>query len=227
LLKIRDLDSAKDFVKFLKGLKIRGNKMKMIKKIAGIDVSYKGDKAKLGYVLYDSETLKKIEERYYIDKVDFPYIPGFFSFREGKIISKFFLSLNRFPDVIIFDGNGKLHPERFGLATFIGRIFNINTIGCAKKLLLGNYINPENKKGAYSFIYDRGEIIGVALRPEKDITPIFISEGNGIDIFTCIKLVKRFLDGKRIPFILREAHRVAKMVPEILPNSEWQMANSE
>jgi deoxyinosine 3'endonuclease (endonuclease V) len=40
-----------------------------------------------------------------------------------------------FPQVVFVDGNGILHPERFGSACHIGVIGDLVTIGCGKNFL--------------------------------------------------------------------------------------------
>ena len=37
--------------------------------------------------------------------------------------------------MLFVDGNGILHPRQMGLATHIGVLLDIPTIGCAKKLM--------------------------------------------------------------------------------------------
>lgn len=69
--------------------------------------------------------------------LDLPYIPGFLAFREAphllKLIEKLKKTKSQFiPQVILVDGNGILHQNGFGLASHLGVLANIPTIGCGK-----------------------------------------------------------------------------------------------
>lgn len=71
------------------------------------------------------------------------------------------------PDILIFDGQGIAHPRRLGIASHVGVVLDIATIGCAKNLLIGDFKEPDNKKGAFSYIYDKEEVIGAVLRTKR------------------------------------------------------------
>ena len=50
-----------------------------------------------------------------------PYIPGYLAFREVRFLLELLAELREaaphlYPDAILVDGNGVLHPNRFGLA---------------------------------------------------------------------------------------------------------------
>ena len=66
-----------------------------------------------------------------------PYIPGFLAFREVPHLLSCFRELQEgfWPQVILVDGNGVLHPRGFGLASHLGVLLDLPTIGVAKNLL--------------------------------------------------------------------------------------------
>lgn len=66
-----------------------------------------------------------------------PYIPSFLAMREaGHLVTLVeelrLLSTVPFPQVFFIDGNGRLHERQAGLATVVGVLANVPTIGCAK-----------------------------------------------------------------------------------------------
>lgn len=66
-----------------------------------------------------------------------PYIPGFLAFREAahlvKLVEKMrTVEPDKFPQLIMVDGNGVLHQNACGLASHLGVLLDLPTIGCGK-----------------------------------------------------------------------------------------------
>ncbi|HGE73235.1 TPA: endonuclease V, partial [Candidatus Poribacteria bacterium] len=102
--------------------------------IAGADVSYSKNSNLFfaGVVLLQLPNMDIIEESIAQGEVNFPYIPGLLSFRESPILIKAFENLSITPDVVMIDGQGIAHPRGLGIASHIGLLLDIPTIGCAK-----------------------------------------------------------------------------------------------
>ena len=109
----------------------------LIKTIGGCDQLVIGDEIYSCVVLCDADNFSVLEKTFAIRKVDFPYVPGFLAYREAPVIIDAFSKLKNKPDLMMIDGNGILHPRRFGIASHLGVTLNIATIGVAKKLLIG------------------------------------------------------------------------------------------
>jgi len=84
------------------------------------------------------------------DKIQFPYIPGYLSFREAPGLLRLMETDAQQADICIFDGHGIAHPRGLGIAAHIGVLTQKASIGCAKKKLIGDYQMPGIKKGEYS-----------------------------------------------------------------------------
>lgn len=54
-----------------------------IDKIAGVDVSYYQNKMIAGVIIFKFPNLKIIERQSFVASINFPYIPGLLTFREG------------------------------------------------------------------------------------------------------------------------------------------------
>ncbi len=108
--------------------------------IAGADISYstQSDLFFAAVVLLEYPTMAVVEEACFTERVPFPYIPGLLSFREGPAVLKAFEMLHNVPDVVIFDGQGIAHPRGIGLASHMGLLLDMPSIGCAKKRLVGS-----------------------------------------------------------------------------------------
>lgn len=185
---------------------------KPIKYVAGADASYLEDRIIGVVAVFSYEEMKLIEEAYSVDRVRFPYIPGLLSFREGPVLLRTFSKLSIKPDLILFDGHGICHPRRLGIASHIGVLLDLPTIGVAKSPLLGTYKEPGSKKGEGSYIYVGEELAGLALRTKSHTKPLFISPGHLIDIEDSRKVVLECCKGYRIPEPLRRSHMTSRLL---------------
>ncbi len=221
IAKRRDIPLAISFQEKLKD-KVILSGTPILNKIVGFDAAYRKEKNKefiiSSCVLFErTDKTFDIKDKFYsIDEVIFPYIPGLFSFRESigfiNCWKKISQKLKTEIDLIFVNGHGIMHPRRVGLATHIGLIVDIPTIGCAKERLVGNAYIPENTKGAFSYVKYKKEIIGILLRTQKGVKPIWVSPGH----LVCLKSIKdivMILSGKyRMPIPIREAHIFANKI---------------
>lgn len=180
--------------------------------IAGIDAAFFEDKVIGVACLYKYPEMTLIEEIHAVKKVSFPYIPGFLSFREGPAIIKAINSLNTKPDIILFDGQGIAHPEGLGIASHLGVLLDMPTIGCAKSRLVGEYKEPGSKKGDWSSLEYGSKIVGAVLRTKDNVRPVFVSPGHRIDLKGSIEIVLRCISKYRIPEPLRRADFISKKI---------------
>ncbi|WP_432455093.1 MULTISPECIES: deoxyribonuclease V [unclassified Agarivorans] len=180
--------------------------------VAGVDVAYSKESNKLiaAAVILDTTTLEVIETATATDTVNFPYIPGLFSFRELPPLMKAFSKLKHTPDLVICDGQGLAHPRRFGLACHLGVIFDVPTVGCGKTRLLGEHENPDTTRGAIAPLVDNNEIIGNALRTQTGINPIYVSIGHRISLATACEWVLKLSPKYRLPETTRQADQTVR-----------------
>jgi deoxyribonuclease V len=182
--------------------------------VAGVDVSVKLDASgtamsQAAIAVLSFPDFTSVETALAHMPTPFPYIPGLLSFREGPVLEEAFKSLNHEPDVFIFDGMGRAHPRRIGIATHMGLWLQKPTIGCGKTLLTGHYREPADVRGAYSDLVDRSEVIGVVLRTRPGVKPVYISVGHLADLATSIELIMRCTTKYRLPEPIRAAHNAA------------------
>jgi deoxyribonuclease V len=179
-----------------------------VENICGTDVSYEKEKNLLfsAVVILKYPEMDVIEEQTAIMKCTFPYVPGLLSFREVPVLLKAFDNINDVPDVVLCDGHGIAHPRGFGLASHLGMILDIPTIGCAKKKLFGEYSKVGNDKGDWSYISDGGNNIGIALRTKKNVKPVFVSQGYKIGMEFSREIILACSKKYRIPEPIRKAH---------------------
>lgn len=177
--------------------------------VAGVDTAYRTGRARAAVVvLAFPELVPKCEATAELGRVP-AYRAGFLSFREGPAVLEAFDRLPLRPDLVLFDGHGIAHPRRCGLASHLGIVLDLPAVGCAKNLLAGQYRPPAPRKGSRSWIVDRGERIGAAVRTRSRTAPVFVSIGHRIDLETAIGFVLDCCRRFRIPEPLRQAHRLA------------------
>ena len=176
--------------------------------VAGADVSYSKKNARFYamVIVFKLPELIPIEEITATRSVEFPYIPGLLSFREAPVLLEAFKKIKNVPDVVIVDGQGIAHPRGLGLASHLGLILDLPTVGCAKNRLTGQYQEVADKAGSYEFLRINGRVMGAVLRTKKGVKPVFISPGHRIDLTSSIELVLKTTKGYRLPEPTRQAH---------------------
>lgn len=183
------------------------NKFEIIK-ICGTDVSYEKEINLLfsAVVILKYPEMDVIEEQTAVMRCTFPYVPGLLSFREVPVLLKAFDNINDVPNVVLCDGHGIAHPRGFGLASHLGMILDVPTIGCAKNKLFGKYSKVGDDKGDWSYISDGVNYIGVALRTKKNVKPVFVSQGYKISMEFSKEIILACCKKYRIPEPIRRAH---------------------
>jgi deoxyribonuclease V len=182
--------------------------------VAGVDVSVKGDESRAAVVLLSLPSLKPLEAVTASRPIAFPYVPGLLAFREGPVTLDALEKLTTAPDVLIFDAHGLAHPRRLGLATHLGVLLDVPSVGCAKSRLCGSYREPGEERGSWSHLYDEEthgnrDVIGAVVRTRAGVNPVFVSIGHRVDLDSAISLVLRCAPRYRLPETTRWAHRVA------------------
>lgn len=180
-------------------------------RIGGCDVSMNRFAAHgfAGFVTLSYPGLNLLETSTVEDVIPFPYVPGLLSFREIPMLLKAWEKLSIKPDVLMVDGIGIAHPRRFGIASHLGVILGIPTIGCAKSVLTGIYEEPDQEPGSVSYLRDRHnseEILGAVVRTKRNVKPMFISPGHLITLEDSIRLVIGTVHKHRLPEPTRRAH---------------------
>ncbi len=165
--------------------------------VAGADVAYAADKAWAVVVVCD-QNFEVLEVSVHCSKPRFPYVSTYLTYRELPILLPALRKLRSKPFAYFIDGNGILHPRLAGIATHLGVLLNLRTVGVAKRLLLGKI------REGWIYLGD--------CRVGKEINiggkQYYVSPGNEIDLVTSVELVKRFSSGRKI-VPLAYAHKLA------------------
>ncbi len=198
----------KDFKTDFPLLRLKAEEAELKEKISFEDIDYEGivsvdgsyDKRNiyLSFVTID-ENLNVLDIKNYKDVVNFPYIPTYFSYREGNAI------LNHYSgkDLLILDGNGIMHPRGIGLATYVGIFKKIPTIGIAKSHLFGELDGEE-------IFYGKTQLGWY-------ISKRYVSPGSNISIKKTYNIAKKLLkkgDPIKIAHIFSNKFRESEQQPQ-------------
>lgn len=210
--------TAKEAVKIQNELRSRlilTDQIGTVNHVAGVDVgfedNYKITKAAVAVLSFPD--LELIEHQIARSPTTFPYIPGFLSFREIPTLLEALAKVQTAPDLIICDGQGIAHPRRLGIATHLGIILDMPTIGAAKSRLVGTHGEVGTQKGDFQPLYDQDEQIGVVLRTRTNVKPLYISPGHRLSISTARDYVLRCTPKYRLPETTRWADKLASSKP--------------
>jgi deoxyribonuclease V len=182
-----------------------------IRTVAGVDVGFENDAAttRSAVVVLDIQTLKPVTSAVGRCPATFPYVPGLLSFREIPAVLEAMRQLLIRPDLLLCDGQGIAHPRRLGIATHLGMLLDIPSVGVAKSRLIGTHDALPPEKGASVPLMDKGEQIGVVLRTRAGVKPLYVSPGHRVCLETAPALVMKCVTRYRLPETTRFAHRLA------------------
>ncbi|MGD8279358.1 MAG: deoxyribonuclease V, partial [Gemmatimonadota bacterium] len=151
--------------------------------VAGCDlaVSRRIGRVVAAAVVVSYPDLDVLETRVLDSPLTFPYIPGLLSFREIPGLVACLERVETPFDAMLCDAQGIAHPRRLGLASHLGLMLDLPTVGCAKSRLVGEHDEPGRERGAWKPLYDRGERIGSVLRTRDGVKPLYVSPGHRVD----------------------------------------------
>lgn len=199
-------------------------KAKRIQYIGGVDVSFVKEYPSLAcgaLVVLDASTLDVVHEEFQVVRLKVPYLPGFLAFREAPIILEILEKMKQkahpfYPQLLMVDGNGILHPRGFGLACHVGVLSDLPAIGIGKSL---HHVDGLSESGVRKLldakenlgkdiiplVGNSGQTWGAAMRSTPDsVKPIYISPGHRISLDSSLEIVK--LSCKfRVPEPIRQA----------------------
>ncbi|XP_027081072.1 uncharacterized protein [Coffea arabica] len=115
----------------------------ILRHVGGVDLSFAKDDPSTAcgtlVVLDVLNNLNVVYEDSSLVKLDVPYVPGFLAFREAPVLLELLEKMKKsahpfYPQLLMVDGNGILHPRGFGLACHLGVLADLPTVGIGKNL---------------------------------------------------------------------------------------------
>jgi deoxyribonuclease V len=192
--------------------------------VAGVDQAFLDDAAVSAVVCLQGGEV--VERAYAVSELSIPYVPGLLSFREGGPIVDALERVEVDPDLLVFDGSGRIHYRQAGLATHMGVVFDCPSVGVAKSLLCGRpreSVDGRPEGWRTPILADSdvdvadGRVIGYAVQSRqydssRSINPLYVSPGHRVSAETAADLVLRCCDGYKLPEPTRLADAYADEV---------------
>jgi deoxyribonuclease V len=187
------------------------DRLGLVRRVAGVDVGFEagGTVTRAAVAVLRYPELEVLETAIARRPTTFPYIPGLLSFRELPAVLEALEQLPELPDLLLCDGQGIAHPRRLGIASHLGLLVDLPSIGVAKTRLCGMHEEPPNQRGAWTPLRMDDEVIGAVLRTRPGVKPLYISPGHRISLDTAIQYVMNCCTRYRLPETTRHAHRLA------------------
>jgi deoxyribonuclease V len=193
--------------------------------VAGVDQAFLEERAVSAIVaMRDGEVIERASA---VSPLSLPYVPGLLSFREGGPILDAVRELDHEPDLWLFDGSGRIHYRQAGLATHMGVVLDVPSVGVAKGLLCGTPrrsieglsegtrvpIDPDDD---VETIGDAGERpaadpLGYAVQtrqydsPDRHVNPVYVSPGHWVGAASAADHVEALCAGYKLPEPIRLA----------------------
>src|SRR5262245_53594445 len=209
------LDEAQAIQQRLRTQVITHDDFGEVRAIAGVDAGYEGDPqagqalARAAVVVLAYPSLEPLDYAVARRPAPFPYVPGFLSFREAPAVLAALDELRVRPDLLICDGQGIAHPRRMGIATHVGLLSGIPSVGCAKSLLVGRHDPVPDARGAYVRRTHSGEQSGVWVRTRVGVKPVYVSVGHRVSTPAAMSFVMSCVTKYRLPETTRAADGLA------------------
>lgn len=195
--------------------------------VAGIDQAFLDEKAVSAIVVMENGEV--VERVHGVADLELPYIPGLLAFREVPAIVKALEKLEEEPDILLLDGSGRIHFREAGIATHVGVLFDVPSVGVAKNLLCGrpeeDFDRLETGKripvkadesvekvdsGTIGYVYQSKQY------ENSGINSLYISPGHRISNETAVEIVGNWIEGYKLPEPVRLADKYVDQVKQEL-----------
>lgn len=184
--------------------------------VGGVDVSYTStNRAVAAYALVDVSTGELVWSATHEAEIRFPYISGFLALREIPTILPLLETVKaagKLSPILFVDGHGTLHRRKMGIASHLGIVTGLSTIGVGKTLSVGQVDLEEIAPGETRPILLEGQMVGTALRPFTSKKMLYFSPGHRMDLETTNDLVCRMTQAHRLPNPTYWADRLSRDV---------------
>lgn len=180
---------------------------------AGVDVGYTkdGSRAWAAAVVMDRR-FTVVDAAVAEGEPDLEYAPGYLAFREGRLTLAALESLSVEPDLLFVDGHGVVHERGLGLASHLGVLLGVPTIGVPKTPFHSIDRLPDAPRGSHYVLTKEWGAEGASIRLRANVKPVYVSPGHLVDLDSAIALCLAWSSGRhRVPEPLQAADTASKV----------------
>ncbi len=159
--------------------------------IGGVDVAYSESVAVAAYAELNLDDGRLLSLTKPAPMPQIGYQPGFLAFREAGPVLGLMRELKAFPQLMLVNGHGLAHPRLCGLATHLGVVLELPTIGLARSTL-GSPVNTYNRLFC------------------QKVRNLYVSPGNLISLQDSVDIVNSLPAKYGYPEPLGSAHHESK-----------------
>lgn len=181
--------------------------------VTGVDVAYDDarDLVAATAVVLDAATLAVVAEATAVGRVAFPYVPGLLAFRELPAVRAALEALPCPPGLVVCDGYGLAHPRRFGLASHLGVLTGLPTMGVAKNPFTFTHPTLAPARGSTApLLAEDEEEVGAALRTRSEVKPVYVSVGHRVSLENAVAHTLALTPEYRLPETTRRADALCR-----------------
>jgi deoxyribonuclease V len=178
---------------------------------AGVDVAYSKDGSRAWAVaVVMDRRFRTVVTRTAEGAPDCPYASGYLAFREGRLTLEALAGLEVVPDLVFLDGHGVVHERGLGLASHVGVLLAVPTIGVPKTPFHAIDHDPAPKRGDYYVLTKEWGAQGASIRLKSGANPVYLSPGHLVDLPSALALALAWSSGRhRVPEPLSVAHTLS------------------
>ena len=181
---------------------------------AGVDVGYSKDGSRAWAVAVAMDRgFHTLASAVVEGEPDRPYAPGYLAFREGRLTLEALEALTALevePDVVFLDGHGVVHERGCGLASHVGVVLGLPTIGVPKTPFHAIAHLPGPHRGDFYVLTKEWGAQGASIRLKARVKPVYVSPGHLVDLESAIALALAWSSGHhRVPEPLAAAHTLS------------------
>ena len=179
-----------------------------VKLAVGVDVAYTRDGSRAWAVAVAMDPrFQVISTSIAEGEPDAPYAPGYLAFREGRLTLEALLGLDAEPDVVFLDGHGVVHERGLGLASHVGVLLDLATIGVPKTPFHAIDHSPGPHRGDHYVLTKEWGAQGASVRLKAGVKPVYVSPGHLVDLPSAMAIALAWSSGRhRVPEPLSAAH---------------------
>lgn len=181
---------------------------------AGVDVSYSKDGSRAwAAALVMDRRFKILAGTTAQGAPDSPFEHGYLAFREGRLTLEVLSHLEVEPDLVFLDAHGVVHERGLGMASHIGVVLGLPTIGVPKTPYHPVVRSPGLERGDYYVLRTERGAEGASIRLKARVKPVYVSPGHLVDLPSAIALALVWSTGRRrLPEPLAAAHTLSLKV---------------